>query len=123
MMKSVELIIDKDGSAKHMVDPASEAIGAAIGPKVETWRNSHVETWSSLSHNAREWLVLYGHVGRTSDERTRCFKADRELTNHWWADMLPVGGGVIGPFVSHAVAITAERRWLLAHDLPEPIGS
>ena len=120
MMKSVELIIDKAGSTKHLVDPASEAVGNVIGPKVETWRNSHVETWSSLSHDAREWLVLYGHVSRTADERTRCFKDDLELTNHWWADMLPVGGEVLGPCVSHAAAIIAERDWLTAHNLPEP---
>jgi len=35
------------------------------------------------------------------------------------ADMMPVGGPVIGPFSTRAEALEAERAWLLANDIPE----
>jgi len=42
-----------------------------------------------------------------------------EITNHFWADLLPVGGPVLGPFKLHDDAIAAEIAWLQAHNFPE----
>jgi len=106
--KQIELVVEPDGTTRHLVDSLSESIGAAVGPKVQTWRNSHVETWSSLSKAARDWLH-----DRALDMRT-------VNSNHFWADMLPVNGPVLGPFQSHAQAIDAEVRWLSERNFPVP---
>ncbi len=39
----------------------------------------------------------------------------------WTADMLPVGGPVLGPFDSRSIALVAEVRWLHKHWLPTGI--
>lgn len=31
---------------------------------------------------------------------------------HWWADMRPSSGGLLGPFRSRSLALEAERAWL-----------
>ncbi|MCA9124933.1 MAG: hypothetical protein H6822_24530 [Planctomycetaceae bacterium] len=37
----------------------------------------------------------------------------------WTADMSPVNGPVLGPFVNRSMALEAERTWLLDHWLIE----
>ena len=37
----------------------------------------------------------------------------------WIADMKPVDGPVLGPFSMRSQALTAERRWLAKHWLPQ----
>ena len=39
-------------------------------------------------------------------------------TGEWTADMSPVTGPVLGPFLSRSDALTAERQWLEIHWLP-----
>ena len=34
---------------------------------------------------------------------------------HWTADLSPVGGPLLGPFVTRSQALDAERDWLEAH--------
>ena len=36
----------------------------------------------------------------------------------WWADLAPVAGPKLGPFVLRSMALQAERSWLLTHWLP-----
>ena len=38
----------------------------------------------------------------------------------WTADLAPVGGPVLGPFVHRSEALDAERAWLEAHWLVTP---
>ena len=38
----------------------------------------------------------------------------------WWADLSPVDGPVLGPFVLRTAAIQAEQDWLAANWLPGP---
>jgi hypothetical protein len=113
MAKQIELVIEPDGHTRHLVDPLSEKIGAAVGPKVKTWRSSNVETWSSLSQEARDWFC-----GSRNWDPNILDKFDR---NHFWADMLPVGGPVLGPFPRHNQAIQAEIKWLQQNNLPMPV--
>lgn len=40
-------------------------------------------------------------------------------TGHWTADMQPVGGPVLGPFLSRAEALACEVNWLERNHLPE----
>jgi len=34
---------------------------------------------------------------------------------HWWADLGPVRGPMLGPFVLRSEALEAERLWLQSH--------
>lgn len=36
-------------------------------------------------------------------------------TGQWTADLSPVHGPILGPFLSRSDALTAERQWLEAH--------
>ena len=33
----------------------------------------------------------------------------------WWADMSPVGGPKLGPFLCRSAALTGEQQWLEEH--------
>ena len=39
----------------------------------------------------------------------------------WRADLLPVGGPMLGPFPSRSMALAAEGRWLSANWLLSPL--
>jgi hypothetical protein len=38
----------------------------------------------------------------------------------WTADLAPVGGPVLGPYVRRGIALLAEVEWLQANDIPVP---
>jgi len=119
MTRTLEVIVESDGSSRHLVDDDSDKVLTVFGSKTQVWRNSHIESWSSLSWDARVAV---------RDRLTSCFctaaslkHIDREtFVNFWWADMLPVGGPVLGPYDTHADALAAEIQWLRQNNLPHP---
>lgn len=106
--KAISLVVDSDGTTRHLVDPVSERFGTRIGPKISTRRASHVESWADLSDEARAWFSEYRKWWMTTDP------------NYFWVDLLPVDGPVLGPFAVYAQAIAAEIKWLQDHNLPTP---
>lgn len=108
----VEVVISPDGTARHLVDATSESIAGKIGPKIATARASHVESFNDLSTQARAWLQAAGFC-------VDCCGARSINPNDFWADLLPVGGPVLGPFSEYAAAIDAEVAWLQEHNLPD----
>ena len=38
----------------------------------------------------------------------------------WVADMAPVGGPCLGPFLTRGGALAAEREWLIVNSIPRP---
>ena len=111
MARVVTLIIGADGTTRHLVDQDSERFAAQIGPKTETRRASHVESWADLSTNARAWLNAQGYC-------IDCCGGRSINPNDFWADLLPVGGPVLGPYTHYPLAIAAEIAWLQEHNLP-----
>ena len=51
---------------------------------------------------------------------TRASHVEPDSTGHWWADLSPVNGPLLGPFIHRSQALTAEINWLQAHQLPLP---
>ena len=43
---------------------------------------------------------------------TRASHVEPDQQGHWWADLSPVGGAVLGPFVNRSEALAAEHSWL-----------
>lgn len=118
------IIIDPDGTTRHLVDPVSERIASAIGPKISTQRSSHVETWGDLNMPARRWLLEHRAVFADINA-DRLFELEEDgcdLTTCFWVDLLPVRGPVIGPFEHYDEAIAAEIGYLQEHNLPCPSG-
>ena len=43
---------------------------------------------------------------------SRASHVEPDQQGRWWADMSPVGGGVLGPFLNRSAALAAEDTWL-----------
>jgi hypothetical protein len=45
----------------------------------------------------------------------RASHVEPDAAGHWHADLSPVAGPVLGPFLCRSVALSAEREWLETH--------
>lgn len=45
----------------------------------------------------------------------RASHVEPEPDGHWWADLTPVNGPRLGPFMQRTAALQAEQQWLAAH--------
>jgi hypothetical protein len=45
----------------------------------------------------------------------RASHVEPDQHGRWWADLSPVGGGVLGPFLNRSAAMAAEQLWLESH--------
>jgi hypothetical protein len=48
---------------------------------------------------------------------TRASRVEPDDTGHWFADLSPVMGPLLGPFDRRSNALQAEREWLEANQL------
>jgi len=110
MANEVTIVVEPDGTARHLVNKDSEQFGSDIGPRIATQRASHVETWNDLSDKAR-----YSVVQKNNTEITAY-----AIANYFWVDLLPVGGPVLGPYNDYETAIETEILWLQRFNLPKP---
>jgi hypothetical protein len=61
-------------------------------------------------------LCIYGEaidlsvLGKLSIQRASQVEPDED--GHWWADLAPVGGPTLGPFLCRSDALHAETSWL-----------
>jgi len=46
---------------------------------------------------------------------TRVSHVEPDASGGWWADMAPVGGPKLGPFVKRSDALMAEQAWMVRH--------
>lgn len=53
-------------------------------------------------------------------EVRRASYVEPDESGRWRADLLPVGGPVLGPFGRRSEALAAEAAWLAAHWLVQP---
>jgi hypothetical protein len=106
---SVQLIISAKGLVRAIcTDQTLSVLKHISNDQVDVKRASHVEWSTGISAAANSWLL---------SNRDDCTAA---IPAGWWADLLPSGGPVLGPFNTHADAIAAELAWL--HDNHIPTG-
>jgi len=93
----MEFVVKADGTIVNLLEDEQPWLNA-IGEVAAITRNSHVETRDSLSPEARAYLQKHCQV--------------RIRPEMWWADMLPVGGPVLGPYPTKDAAIAAELEYM-----------
>jgi hypothetical protein len=52
-------------------------------------------------------------IGSMSIERASHVEPDDQ--SRWWADLVPVGGPILGPFPRRSEALASEQQWLETH--------
>ena len=107
---SLVLVIDPLGEVKHLVGEHDQVL-SALGPVTDTWRNSRVDIWANVSDETKTKLA--------TDEALWPEEEPNYTSSHsWWADMTPVGGPLLGPYVYYVEALIAEIHWLQDRNLP-----
>ena len=104
------VVISPTGELRAIYSPITATIAQAMGGPVTTRRASHVEPTAELSDGAKKELVLRYHA--------RWDILCEKYRTKWWASMLPVGGGVLGPYTTRDEALDDERVWLEEHNIP-----
>jgi hypothetical protein len=114
-----KLIVDAKGMLRAIVSPLTEKIAKTLGGPVSIRRASHVEPSSELSLEAIRWLAHHRPdcVATYQDDHSYEFKFTTTDAK-WWADMLPVNLGVLGPFTTREEALAAEVAELQKHNIP-----
>ncbi len=54
---------------------------------------------------------------------TRASHVEPDSEGRWWADLAPVQGPKLGPFLLRSEALQAEKAWLEAHWLVRPVSA
>jgi hypothetical protein len=94
-------IVSRQGEMQFVYDDA--LAGLAAGGEV--MRASHVEPASSYCGGCSR-PYEGGHA-------CRCGEPKRPVASFGWvADMAPVGGGLLGTYLTREAALAAERDWL-----------
>jgi hypothetical protein len=52
-------------------------------------------------------------IGQMSIERASHVEPDAQ--SRWWADLVAVGGPILGPFLRRSEALASEQTWLETH--------
>jgi hypothetical protein len=108
MADTLEIIIDTDGTVRHIADPRAEFL--ASEGQVERRRASHVVPLHPVKRAA--FVLIRALVPDTG----RMAAWTRMWRGPWIADMSPFGpegrGVALGPFNERFAAIAAEREWL-----------
>lgn len=107
---------------RAIYNPATAPMFEALGES-ELRRASHVEPGSELKEAAISWLCDAGVIepsasGPSTSWGYRVKQTKQNIRKKWWADLLPVGGPVLGPFDTNTEALDAEVNWLKEHNIP-----
>lgn len=76
-------------------------------------RASHVDGSADLTPVAVEWL--WSHQPDLFQPQSSVALREQLGFDKWWADLLPSGGPVLGPFDTRQAALDAEVAWLREH--------
>jgi hypothetical protein len=58
-------------------------------------------------------ILDFGLLGTPTIRRASYVEPD--LDGHWWADLAPLSGPRLGPFLRRSQALACERNWLEKH--------
>lgn len=106
MAESIRMIVGVDGSVRHIYSEEAMKLTERLGVPIVR-RASHVEPWNELATMTQQrFLAKYPYY--------------QVNESHWFADMLPSSGPILGPFVTRQEALDAEVAWLHEQQLPQP---
>ena len=112
--KTVELVIRKDGKIEYIYSPEAQDLTKDLGPRTGR-RASNVEFAESLSDAAIKSVINQTHYHDPPPLELAEWRRDH--AGEWYADMLPSGGPVAGPFATREEALRWEIQWLREHHL------
>lgn len=125
--KKVEIIVPRQGGARAVLSGDSARVLGVLG-KTEARRASHVEPAAGLSVAAQQWLhdhpewhqrpEVVNNLGRLTLDADIVTHIDGAIV--LYADLTPVSGPVLGPFVDRVKAVEDEIAWLRDHGFPMP---
>lgn len=121
------------GLNSPLMNTLATKLGGEDGKTIS--RASNVDVTADLTENAKLYLARYHEwavrqvmditivppADFADDQLLRTFDGLSKLRNCWWADLLPVNGPVLGPFVGvdgREQALAAEEKWLHEHHIP-----
>ncbi len=126
--KRLEFVISPKGEIRSIFSPESDQILRDIaekhGGEVVTRRASHVEPTEELRDEAFRWLHEKAYSKPVGEHHAdiAAMRADwcRLFAGHWWADLTPVNGPVLGPYGTgdRDKALADEIEWLKANNIP-----
>lgn len=111
MAKKTTIRVAADGSWRAVVDDVIESILPAETAPYVVRRASHVDVSDDLCEEVK--LAYLNRLGRPPEDMRCVFQP-----NAWWADLSPVNGPLLGPFLSRSSALEAEVEWLHAAGIP-----
>ena len=132
-MTKYTFFIAKGGETRAIYSPETKRIAEKLG-EPEVRRASHVESGHDLSSDAVDWLNTNGIIKiiATEDKYDLLVakvpvglaflirETEEPMQRKFWADLLPVGGPVLGPFDERPEALAAESAWLIENHIPVP---
>lgn len=121
-MSKQTVVVGKDGSLRGIYSPLVASLAQSIG-QPDVRRASHVDPTGDLSQEALAYI--YNRVGDGNKfvdymPASDVYLSRPEAAGLWWADMLPVGHGVLGPWspADRDKALAAEVAFLQANHIP-----
>ena len=100
-MEGIVVVFAPDCTTRHILDEAHDDLFSPIGGAAAIRRASHVDTTDDLLPVAVSQLP------------------PNAKATDWWADMSPVGGPLLGPFLTRTEALKREVEWLYANNIPQ----
>ncbi len=122
--QSVTIFVSKGGEVRHVHSTEAAKITSNLAGERNLRRASHVEPTSELRPAALQWMrnaeakVLNAGPEFGGDAETYKQNIMQAFPQRWWADLTPVDGPVLGPFVTNNEALAAELKWLDDHGAP-----
>ncbi len=126
-MSKQTIVVGKDGSLRGIYSPLVASLAQSVG-QPDVRRASHVDPTGDLSQAALAYI--YNHMGDGNKfvdylpnhiaMGCEAYIPRPEAAGLWWADMLPVGHGVLGPWspADRDKALAAEVAFLQEHHIP-----
>lgn len=127
----ITIFVSKSGEVRHVHSTEAAKITGDLPGERSLRRASKVEPTAELSDEAIAWLAVCDPEPRVAFVTWRpsmiptaetCGRLRDTLVeiypDRWWADLLPSGGPILGPFGTNQEALQAELDWLDAHQVP-----
>lgn len=109
----ITILVDQDGTASHLSNQDTQAVGLDSIGTATTRRASHIEpTGAFLRFAFHGTRMMCGRFGEQFTRGWRCT---------WRVNLTLSGGPIYGSYADREQAIAEEERWLIGNQFGRPI--